>query len=61
MVPVGCTCAVCSLLCTTCTRSLERRTAGCVLFVTCYLLYPCTAVHIHMRTRHSLLCVDSIV
>ena len=21
-----------------CTRSLERRTAGCVLFVTCYLL-----------------------
>ena len=24
-----------------CTRSLERRTAGCVLFVTCYLLiYP---------------------
>ena len=22
-----------------CTRSLERRTAGCVLFVTCYLLF----------------------
>ena len=22
-----------------CTRSLERRTAGCVLFVTCYLLH----------------------
>ena len=35
-----------------CTRSLERRTAGCVLFVTCYLLLcVCVSVQRDQNTH----------